>query len=284
MLERLLRELQAQQADRLFTYSILVVDNDYNLSAKNIIDDFNKNANTIIEYYCEPEQNIALARNKTIKCAKGNYVAFIDDDEFPSNDWLLILYKTIKKYEVTGVLGPVKPFFEKKPPDWIIKGKFYEKQPPYKTGQVLAWTDTRTSNALLIKDLFDRCENLFDPKFGRGGEDRDFFRRMIDKGHKFVWCTDAAVFELVTPERYSRSFMIRRALLRGKVSLTNTSLRKVGIIKSLAASLLYTSALPFLCFMSHHIYMKYLIKNFEHIGKLLAVLGLDVIKQKYVMK
>ena len=35
------------------------------------------------------KQNIALARNKAIENAKGDFIAFIDDDEFPLDQWLL---------------------------------------------------------------------------------------------------------------------------------------------------------------------------------------------------
>jgi len=41
---------------------------------------------------------------------------------------------------------------------------------------------------------------------------------MIERGHAFVWCNEAVVYEVVPPVRWRRTFMLRRALLRGKVS------------------------------------------------------------------
>ena len=97
LLERLLNELQNQTTDDLFIYSIVVVDNHHNQAAKNTVAASKKKSSIAIEYHHEPEQNIALARNRAVKNAKGNFIAFIDDDEFPVNNWLIHLYKTYNR-------------------------------------------------------------------------------------------------------------------------------------------------------------------------------------------
>jgi len=277
LLANLLTELHNQTTDGSFTYSIVVVDNDYTGSAESVVED-RKSRSLIPIYYCkEPEQNIALARNKAVENAKGNFIAFIDDDEFPVGNWLLNLYKTHKRLKADGILGPVIPYYETKPPKWIVRGKFHER-PSHETGSVLHWTNARTGNVLLRKDIFDGSGNLFGPEFGMGGEDRDFFRRMIALGFRFVWCAEAPVYEVVTAERCKRSIMLKRALLRGKIP----HFGYFDIIKSLIAVALYSLALPILFLIGHHIFMKYLIKDFDHIGRILAFCGIDVIKRKYV--
>lgn len=284
MLSKLLYELNKQITDDLFTYSVVVVDNDANRSAENVVENIVNKVEYSISYCHEPVQNIALARNKTIENATGDFLAFIDDDEFPPDNWLLTSYTTLKHFDVDGVLGPVKPFFENKPPNWIIKGKYYEKLPPIGTGEKLHWQDTRTSNVLMKRNVFDAAENRFREEFGRGGEDRDFFRRMISKGYVFIWSAEAFVFETIPPVRFTRSFMVRRAILRGRLSLHHDFFGMFPLLKSLVACLLYSCLLPLLLLFPHHIFMKYLIKLSEHIGVLLAFAGFDVIKQKYVMK
>jgi glycosyltransferase involved in cell wall biosynthesis len=278
-LAKLLRELQHQTTEGLFTYSVVVVDNDDTLSAKTTVEDFKASTNIDIEYHSEPEQNIALARNKAVINAKGDFIAFIDDDEFPNNNWLLNLYKLLTIYKVDGVLGPVKPYFEKEPPPWIIKGKFFER-PSHKTGHILHWTNTRTGNVLMKKDIFNENENMFKLEFGSGGEDRDFFRRMIGKGYRFIWCEEASVCETVPQERCKRSFMLKRALLRGK----NPDFKIFDYAISIIAIPLYSLALPFFLMIGHHIFMKYLIKDFDHIGRVLSFCGINVVKQKYIIE
>ena len=165
-------------------------------------------------------------------------------------------------------MGPVLPYYKTEPPQWIKKGKFHDR-PTHKTGTILNWTNTRTGNVLLRKDIFNEDDNLFRPEFGRGGEDRDFFRRMIEKDFKFAWCNEAPVYEIVPPERCKRLFMLKRSLLRGK----NPSFTFVDYFQSIIAIPLYTLALPIL-----------LLLDFDHIGRILALCGLDIIKQKYVME
>src|SRR5216683_5139686 len=117
-LDHLLQELGTQKTDGLFTYSIVVVDNDHLRSAEPVVSSFSTASNIPIKYCVEPRQNIALARNKAIENADGDFVAFIDDDEFPTKHWLLTLFKTCNEYDVDGVLGPVKRHFEEEPPRW----------------------------------------------------------------------------------------------------------------------------------------------------------------------
>jgi len=208
-------------------------------------------------------------------------IAFIDDDECPDQYWLVNLFKAHNEFNVDGILGPVLPHYETTPPAWIIKGKFYER-PSHTTGTVLHWSDTRTGNVLIRRGVFVDDDNMFRPEYGSGGEDRDFFKRMIGQGFQFVWCAEAPVFESVPPDRYKRCFLLRRALLRGaKLPYNNST---IPYLKSLIAIPLYMLILPFLLFIQHHIFMRYLIKVFDHIGRVLALCGIQVIREKYVMK
>src|SRR6266849_1727538 len=125
-LKRLLRELAGQETGGLFTYSIVVADNDQSESARAVVSGFAPSSPIQIKYCAEPRQNIALARNKAIENAQGDYVAFIDDDEFPTTYWLKTLFKMCVQNGEDGVLGPVKPHFDVKPPKWVVHGKFYD--------------------------------------------------------------------------------------------------------------------------------------------------------------
>jgi glycosyltransferase involved in cell wall biosynthesis len=261
----------------LFSYSVVVVDNDANETAKETVEQFRQTSPIPIAYFNEPQQNIALARNRAVKCATGDFLAFIDDDEHPQATWLLNLFKTLSGSQADGALGPVIPHYETEPPPWVVKGGFYER-PSHATGTKLGWREARTGNVLFRRSLFRDEGSLFRKEFGGGGEDRDFFRRMIRKGHVFVWCAEAPVYESVPPERFKRSFMLKRALVRGKIP----HFRPLDYAKSLLAVPLYTLSLPILALLGHHVFMKVLIKDFDHIGRLLALAGIDIVKEKYV--
>jgi len=221
-----------------------------------------------------------MTRNKALERASGDFVAFFDDDQFPISDWLLILFKTCQDRQVAGVLGPVKPHFEEPPPEWVIKGGFCDR-PSYRTGFVIDWRKGRTGNVLLRRNILNGLTEVFRPEF-LTGEDQDFFRRMIEKGHVFIWCHEAMAYETVPPIRWNRVFMLRRALLRGKVSLRHRGTRNVSVVKSIVACPLHCVALPFLLLGGPHLFMMLLVSLFDHVGRLLACVGIEPVKEAYV--
>ena len=281
LLSRLLPHLEQQETQGLFGYSVVVVDNDKSESARAIVESSARRSAIPINYYVEPEQNIALGRNKAIEHARGDFIAFIDDDELPGPEWLVALYKAINRYGSDGVLGPVLPHFEKAPPRWVLKGRFFDR-PPHSTGHVLAWENTRTGNTLLRKEIFTGNRKWFDPAFGSGGEDRDFFKRKIKEGRAFVWCEEAPVFETLSPRRWQRTVLLKRALLRGKMAFNATGRQPLSLLKSAFAVAIYTAWLPLSLLLGQHVFMTYLIKDCDHLGKVLAFLGVDCVGEKYV--
>jgi succinoglycan biosynthesis protein ExoM len=280
LLKKLLQELNDQDTKGLFTYSIVVVDNDNLQSAKSVVADFAAVSKVSVKYCVEPQQNIALARNRSIENASGDFVAFIDDDEFPTKQWLLSLFHICDKGDVAGVLGPVLPFFDEGVPHWIVKGKFYDR-PQHQTGLVLDWTQTRTGNVLLQRHLFGGDTQPFRPECVEGS-DQEFFKRMMIEGYAFIWCNEAVVYEVVPPPRWKRSFLVRRALFRGIFSVRNHGFPLQLIAKSIIAAPVYAAALPVALVLGQAKFMNYVFKFSYHAGRLLAALGFNPIDRPYV--
>jgi glycosyltransferase involved in cell wall biosynthesis len=279
LLRQLLEALERQQTEDLFTFSVVVADNDPAQSARQVVDLFLSTARIQVTYCFETELNIALARNKALENATGEFIAFIDDDEFPVDDWLWNLFKTLSSHGVEGVLGPVKPYFQPEPPRWVIDGKFFER-PTYPTGYKLNYTETRTGNVLFARKILDGLEVPFRPQFNTAGEDVDFFRRMMEKGYKFIWCEQGFVFEVVPADRCSRSYLLKRALLRGSNFSKHPSHRLANAARSLIAVPCYTIALPVLAMFGQHVFLKYLIKLFDHLSRLFAYLGVRLVTKR----
>jgi glycosyltransferase involved in cell wall biosynthesis len=280
LLRKLLQELGGQDTEGHFTYSIVVVDNDLLESGKSVVADFAATSEVSVKYCVEPQQNIALARNRSIENASGDFVAFIDDDEFPSKQWLMSLFNLCDQGRMAGVLGPVLPYFGDGVPPWIVKGKFYDR-PRHQTGSVLDWTQTRTGNVLLQRHLFAGDPQPFRAQCVEGS-DQEFFKRMMQKGHPFIWCNEAVVYEVVPPPRWKRSFLVRRALSRGIFSVRNHGLPLQLIAKSLIAAPAYAAVLPVALVLGQARFMNYVFKFSYHTGRLLAVLGVNPINRPYV--
>ena len=279
LLRKLLQHLAAQQTESLFSYSVVVADNDREESARAVVDDFTAKEGRPVDYCIQPEQNIALTRNAALAQAIGEFIAFIDDDEFPGEGWLLQLYRTCVERNVAGVLGPVRSYFEQQPPAWVEQGRFFDR-PEHPTGFRMDWEECRTGNVLFRKSILDGAGEPFRREFGTGGEDKDFFMRMTQAGHAFIWCNEAVAFELVPPWRWKQSFMLGRALLRGKNILKHPIGRYRAIATSVAAVPIYGLLLPFSFLAGQAQFMKYAIRLCDHAGRLLALVGLSPVSER----
>jgi succinoglycan biosynthesis protein ExoM len=279
LLRQLLAKLEYQQTEGLFTYSAVVADNDSSESAKGVVAEFCSTHRLAVTYCVEPQQNIALARNMAFQHASGDFIAFIDDDEFPADDWLRALFKACEAYGVAGILGPVIPHYESEPPQWVKKGGFFDR-PAYKTGYKLNWAESRTGNVLFRKDILNGVATPFRSEFDTAGEDVDFFFRMREKGCAFVWCNEAIVYEEVPSSRCNRSYLLKRALLRGSNFPKQRRNRIQNAVKSMIAVPCYTLVLPFLALFGQHVFLTHLIKLLDHASRLLAFLGLKLVTRR----
>jgi succinoglycan biosynthesis protein ExoM len=217
MLARLLDAVAGQVRDPLFSFDVVVVDNDGQRSSEEVVRHARRRAGIDVIYDCEVVQNISLARNRAIRNATGNLVAFLDDDEYPVEDWLVRLYRTLKTHGADGVLGPVVPHFPPGAPGWLKRGKFLDRR-RLSSGTRITARDGRTGNVLLLRSIFTETMGWFDPAFGKtGGEDSAFFRRQLDNKRVFIWCDEAVAYESVPPERWHASFYVRKYLRSGTV-------------------------------------------------------------------
>lgn len=280
LLQRLLEALKQQQAFGEFTLSVVVVDNDKDRSAYEVVRKL-CGKRLQISYENEPVQNIALARNRAVLSSRGEYVAFIDDDEFPQKYWLFEHYQMIKKTGADGVLGPVIPHFESGAPRWLEKSGICVR-PSFPSGTLLKPSQTRTGNVLFNRKVFTGTGLLFDRSYGlTGGEDTDFFRRAVNCGLKFVWCQEASVFETVPVDRWSRAYYVKRALLRGRVKHytynNKNRIERIGaLFKSIVAITAYTVSLPVVLPMGERIRMRVFDSYFHHAGMLSAAIGVKI--------
>ena len=169
------------------------------------------------------------------------------------------------------------PNFETVPPNWVIKGKFFDRN-VCPTGFHLDWRQSGAGNLLLKRSIFQEKDALFRPEFGRGGEDRDFFRRMMLKGMRFTWCAEAAAFESIPSRRLLKRVMIKRAFIRG----TNPDFSVCDYLKSVSAIPCYGLVLPLFILLSEHLFMQMFISLCDHIGRIIYICGFDIIKERYI--
>lgn len=229
-----LRALLRDLADQSLTpYEVIVVDNDACGSARGIVDWARATFETLpIRYDVQPVQNISLTRNRTVELARGDWLAFIDDDERAAVNWLLELASAARRYSADCVLAPVVPVVAHTAPRWIQRGAFYD-WPRLPSGSVVPRNQLRFGNVLIRGSLLRRTSTPFDPEYGlTGGEDGDLLARLAHAGARIVWCDTAIVREPIEAARLSLGWLLGRALRGGQDFARHTLAGRYGPVNA----------------------------------------------------
>ena len=159
------------------------------------------------------ENNIAVARNILFNESANRLLAFIDDDEYPTDNWLTELAKALNNDNTHAVAGPVIASYPDTTPGWIINSDLHNTA-NRQDGSTLEFA--ATCNLLIDKQGVP--QPVFDVDYGKsGGSDTEFFMRNIQAGMIVRWASNALVLEDVEPSRANTRFMIRRFMAQGQV-------------------------------------------------------------------
>ena len=183
---------------------------------------------------------IAAVRNEILRESlkvNAEYIAFIDDDEYPAPDWLLNLYNTLLESKSQVATGPVYPVFMSNKPiaDYIKNNNIHKAKCKRKTGSFR--TTANTNNVIFIARLLNDMPVWFDESYRRmAGEDIDFFDRIRQTGNKIVWCAEAIVYENVMYERCCLGYIWNRNFAHGYLkTFNNRKNNSLSLKKSLVA-------------------------------------------------
>jgi len=213
-----------------------VVDNDPDQSAKSPAENHRFPPNWELLYDAVEQRGLSHVRNRAIELSESaDFLVFIDDDQVADENWLDELLKTRREFNADVVWGRNKPKFDQPPSDAVMDLGYYGPNgigggtgavrqdvrmkmgyfdpPAVSTGGNCPYADTNNvliTRSVLTEDL--RFNSIFD---GCGGEDREFFGRVVAAGNKIVWANEAVTFECLPPERMSLSWMMRREYASG---------------------------------------------------------------------
>src|SRR3989344_7799704 len=157
------------------------------------IDKFKMNKTRIIK-----TGNVGPAQKRDIgaKHARGEILAFIDDDAYPEKDWLKNAERVFDNINVIGIGGPgVLPkgatFFQKLSNKvYALSSKFTGIR--YEKGKKREIDDWPTCNFLVRKKEFDNTGG-FDSKYW-GGEDTQICYSLIKSGKKIIYDPEVLVY------------------------------------------------------------------------------------------
>jgi succinoglycan biosynthesis protein ExoM len=261
---------------------VVVVDNDATASARAVV---RRAAVPFpIRYATEPRTNVAIARNRTVALARGDWLAFVDDDERAPPEWLERLVAAARRFRADGVLGPVEPVLPATAADWLQRGGFYD-WVRMRTGAVVPVKGLRFGNVLVRAALLRTRHPPFDPAYGlTGGEDGDLLARLVTDGARIIWCDEAVVREPVDPARQSLRWILLRALRGGQTFARHvlaghhgppTAARQARLLLRAAVQLVAAGALALLSLpLGRHVAARWLARACANLGKVSAFVGL----------
>jgi succinoglycan biosynthesis protein ExoM len=198
---------------------VIVVDNDAETrSGEAVVNEFVGAFRFPLTCIIEPNRGHTYAYNRAFNAAchvtpSPDYVAVLDDDEFPDPNWLTEMIRVALQYGVDIVGGPVFPVFDR-PDHWLALSGFYEPV-RYATGPVPIVYGA--GNMLIRRDVLEQyLDEPFLHAFAfTGGSDYDFFWRCRNDGHSFAWADQAKVFETTPPSRTTMRYLLRRKFRNG---------------------------------------------------------------------
>lgn len=100
-------------------YEIIVVDNNSTDDTPEVVEECNRNGKKEVVYVKEQEIGLHNARHAGAKAAKGEILAYVDDDVICDLNWLSELVKPYADPEVGCVGGKILPKWEAEPPEWV---------------------------------------------------------------------------------------------------------------------------------------------------------------------
>jgi glycosyltransferase involved in cell wall biosynthesis len=216
-LSKALDSVAAQLLPDSVSWEVIVVDNNSTDETRRVVEGYCRRDPVRFRYIFEPLQGLSRARNAGIGAARGEIIAFIDDDVIAEPTWLKALTASLHDGKWAGAGGRIVPPRDFVSPAWLTVGGEMDllgvllplfdlgnqagamKRPPY------------GANMAFRKDMFDKY-GMFRTELGRCGdkmlmgEDIEFGNRLMSAGECLYYEPSSVVEHPVPLERLSKKW------------------------------------------------------------------------------
>lgn len=254
LLRRALESLSQMAPNPAFQTEVVVIDNGSTDDTRDVAASFSTSYFPV-HWFFEEKAGLPFARNRAVEEARGDWIAFFDDDQLAAPNWLSRLYDTARAEKLLCVGGsrslrietigppPSLPVYSR-----MLLGEIALDHPHDYHNQHLPCT----GNVLIARSVFHKV-GRFDESVLDGGEDTDFFNRMLEAGIRAKYIPDACVEHIIAPRRLEADYLqliayrhgrhvCRRDLKRrGKIFAVGSALLRWGVngLPSIAKKFLY---------------------------------------------
>ncbi|MEM9187469.1 MAG: glycosyltransferase, partial [Planctomycetota bacterium] len=162
---------------------------------------------------------IPFARNRGVREARGAWVCFFDDDQTAEPDWVRQLYRRATARGVDCVGGARDLVIEggaAAPESELGRRLLGEVLPDANPGEYHPRWLPNTGNVLIRRSVFDEIGG-FDEGALEGGDDTDFFHRLLKSGRRAVFAPSSMVHHHIPAARVSEDYLQWVAMRHGLV-------------------------------------------------------------------
>lgn len=207
-------------------WELLVIDNGCTDGSSQLLATQNWPEDWRVRVVREEKLGLSNARNRAIDEASGEYVIFVDDDETPHPDWLCAYERLIEQQRPDAFGGTIRVLFEDERPAWLQDELLGFLGEVNRSDEIMPLSDAGTpfhgGNFGFRKAVIGAVGN-FDPMLGRkgtiniGGEEIDFYRRLLAAGFKVWWTAEAVIHHRIQAAKLSRGYFLDLHYRQGKV-------------------------------------------------------------------
>ena len=210
MITQAVQSLLQQESGGKFAYEVLVIDDgstdDTGAVVQRLID---QKQHDNLRYIYKPGGGVADARNFGVKAARGEWIAFFDDDQIAEPQWLSELHRIAQEKNAKCVGGslslllPDNLTLELGPKSRSVLG---ERSLGSEIRKYDYDSGPGTGNVFFHKKLFEQV-NGFDTSMREGAEDTDFFARIQAAGHDIWYAPNAHAHHIIPESRANPDFL-----------------------------------------------------------------------------
>ena len=221
VLRKCLETLQAQDVSAS-ELEVVVVDDGSLLDIGAVVAAVSADGSIPMRYERQELTGLNGARNRGASVARGDVLAFLDDDTLVSPGWARALLRAFDSHPCAGVGGRVELSLAAPEPDWLGERRYYLAE--YDLGTDARWLeddpDPVGANCAVRRSDFDRLggfrlglDRIAKSLVSNG--DTEFFRRLRAAGGRLRYEPEASVLHCVPEERLTVRYFIKRDYAQG---------------------------------------------------------------------
>lgn len=231
LLPDVLNSLEKTEPPENTEIELVIVDNACSDNTFQTIEEYAQNSKFKTIPLKEPKKGKTFALNTAINIAKGNLLAFVDDDHLISPGYFKAIHSALENYPDFNLFcGRIMPNWDGTEPAWVHDDINYPIRPfpipNFNMGDHVLEVQLDKgmfipgAGNLVIKESVFEDIGLFSEGFGpkghnlRGGEDLEFVRRALKQGERLIYIPEILQYHQVDKKKLTLNYVIKKAYYR----------------------------------------------------------------------